>query len=54
MKQRIYPMRGFKKFENAAVTIGGIELEHKIKRGQFDISLSKERAPLIWETVLAA
>src|SRR5215216_1664979 len=57
VKQRVYPMLGFKKFENAAVTISGIELVHKIKKGQFDTSslaLSKERAPQIWEAVMAA
>jgi len=57
VKQRVYPMLGFKKFENAAATISGIELVHKIKKGQFDTSslaLSKERAPQIWEAVMAA
>jgi putative transposase len=50
-------MLGFKKFENAAVTISGIELAHKIEKGQFDttsLALSKERAPQIWEAVMAA
>jgi transposase-like protein len=36
VKQRIYPMLGFKKFENAVITISGIELAQKIKKGQFD------------------
>ena len=57
VKQRVYPMLGFKRFENAAVTISGIELAHKIKKGQFDTSsltLSEERAPQVWEAVLAA
>jgi hypothetical protein len=31
-------MLGFKKFENAAVTIGAIELIYKIKKSQFDTS----------------
>jgi transposase-like protein len=35
VKQRIRPMLGFKRFDNAAVTIGGIELAEKIKKGQF-------------------
>ena len=35
MKQRIRPMLGFKRFDNAAVTISGIELAEKIKKGQF-------------------
>jgi transposase-like protein len=33
VKQRIYPMLGFKKFANASVTISGIELVHKIRKG---------------------
>ena len=36
VKRRVYPMLGFKKFGNAAVTISGIELVHKIRKGQFD------------------
>ena len=50
-------MLGFKKFENAAVTISGIELAHKIKKGQFDITgleLDKWKVPRVWEAVLAA
>jgi transposase-like protein len=57
VKQRVYPMLGFKRFDNAAVTISGIELAHKFKKGQFDtssIALSKERARQVWEAVLAA
>jgi transposase-like protein len=38
VKQRVYPMLGFKRFENAAVTISGIELIHKIRKRQFDTS----------------
>jgi transposase-like protein len=38
VKQRIYPMLGLKRFENTAIAIGGIELIHKIRKGQFDIS----------------
>jgi transposase-like protein len=33
VKQRIYPMLGFKNCGNAAVTIGGIELVQKIRKG---------------------
>src|SRR5205085_2478793 len=35
VKQRIRPMLGFKRFDNAAITISGIELAEKIKKGQF-------------------
>ena len=38
VKQRVYARLGFKRFGNAAITIGGIELAHKIKKGQFDLS----------------
>jgi hypothetical protein len=35
VKPRIRPMLGFKRFDNAVVTISGIELTEKIKKGQF-------------------
>jgi transposase-like protein len=58
VKQRIYPMLGFKSFMNAAVTISGIELVQKIRKGQFDIPKSidarEARTPQVWEAVLAA
>ena len=57
VKQRVYPMLGFKRFGNAAVTISGIELAYKIKKGQFDISglgVDKGKVPQVWEAVLAA
>ena len=34
VNQRIPPMLGFKRFDNASVTIFGIELAEKIKKGQ--------------------
>ena len=58
VKQRIYPMLGFKSFRNAAVTISGIELVQKIRKGQFNIAKSiragEARTPQVWEAVLAA
>lgn len=58
VKQRIYPMLGFKKFRNAAVTIAGIELVQKTKKRQFDTSLvaigTKVPVAHIWEMVIAA
>ena len=36
--QRCYPTLGFKTFGNAEVTLSGIELANKIKKGQFDTS----------------
>jgi len=35
VKQRIRPMLGFKRFDNAAVTVSGVELAKKIKKGQY-------------------
>ena len=36
VKQRLYPMLGFKRFRNAAIAITGIELAQKIRKGQFE------------------
>src|SRR5215207_3032555 len=38
VKQRVYPMLGFKQFANASVTISGVELVQRIRKGQFDIT----------------
>ena len=58
VKQRIYPMLGFKQFRNAAVTIRGIELVQQIRKGQFDTSRVAigTRVPVAysWELVIAA
>jgi len=57
VKQRVYPMLGFKRFANAAVTISGIELAQKIKKGQFDtteMKLEGARAEELWQGILAA
>jgi len=37
VKQRIAAMLGFKQFCNAAITIAGIELLHRIRKGQFGL-----------------
>ena len=31
-------MLGFKRFRNAAVTLAGIELMHRVRKGQFDLT----------------
>jgi transposase-like protein len=57
VKQRCYPMLGFKAFGNAGVTLSGIELANKIKKGQFDtseIAGPGARILQVWEAVLAA
>jgi transposase-like protein len=57
VKQRVYPMLGFKGFRNAAVTISGVELAQKIRKGQFDTSavIVREgaRVSQVWDAVLA-
>jgi putative transposase len=50
-------MLGFKRFRNAAVTISGIELMQRIRKGQFDltaVNIKDTSAPSIWMTVLSA
>ena len=37
VKQRIAVMLGFKEFRSAAITIAGIELLHRIRKGQFGL-----------------
>jgi transposase-like protein len=57
VKQRFYPMLGFKNFANATITISGIELAQRIRKGQFDISQTTRggvRVPQVWGVVLAA
>jgi transposase-like protein len=55
--QSCYPMLGFKMFGNAEVTLSGIELANKIKKGQFDTSEITGLGAMIlqvWEAALAA
>lgn len=57
VKSRIKPMLGFKVFERAAVTIAGVELLHRIHKGQFNLGKLRLRgqiAPAIWNAVLSA
>jgi transposase-like protein len=57
IKQRIGPMLGFKRFDTAAVTISGIELAARIRKGQFKFGRVPGRptsVPEIWAAVLAA
>ena len=57
VKQRVRPMLGFKRFDNAAVTIGGIELAEKIKKGQFKAGkFGNRKASMseLWSAALAA
>ena len=57
VKSRTGPMLGFKVFEKAAITIAGIELLNRIRKGQFALGrlrVKGQAAPAIWETVLNA
>jgi len=57
VKSRIAPMLGFKVFNHAAVTITGVELLHRIRKGQFNLGrlhVRGQAAPAIWNAVLAA
>jgi transposase-like protein len=57
VKQRIRSMLGFKRFDNAVVTISGIELAEKIKKGQFKTGqLGGAEATMseLWNAALAA
>ena len=55
--QRCYPMLEFKTFKIAEVTLSGIELANKIKKGQFNTSEIAGPGAMIlqiWEAALAA
>ena len=57
VKQRIAVMLGFKGFRNAAITIAGIELLHRIRKGQFKLpplGVQGRTAPAVWNAVLQA
>jgi transposase-like protein len=57
IKSRINTMLGFKRFRNAAVTLSGIELTHRIREGQFKVAvlrLKDTTAPAVWSAVLSA
>jgi DDE domain len=55
IKSRTNVMLGFKRFRSAATTISGIELIHRIRKQQFDLSalaLEDIAAPSVWNVVL--
>jgi transposase-like protein len=57
VKSRLGPMLGLKSFTSAATTIRGIELMHRIRKGQFDLrdlATQGQTTPEIWAAVLAA
>ena len=57
IKLRLGPMLGFKRFRRASITIAGIELMHRIRKGQFALGTLRalgKTAPEMWTAVLAA
>jgi transposase-like protein len=55
IKSRTKVMLGFKRFRNATTTISGIELMHRIRKGQFDLSALGFRdtvSPAVWNAFL--
>lgn len=57
IKSRTRSMLGFKNYDCAATTIAGIELLHRIRKGQFafgQLRLKDTSAPALWNAVLAA
>ena len=56
IKSRTNVMRGFKRFRSAATTISGIELMHRIRKGQFDLATltpDDTISPSVWNAVLS-
>lgn len=57
VKMRIRTMLGFKRCAYAATTIAGIELTHRIRKGQFlldPLNVQGQAAPAVWYAVLAS
>jgi transposase-like protein len=57
VKQRVGPMLGFKRFDHAAIVLAGIELAHKLRKGQFHFSKLIKRSAMSsvpWCAVLVA
>ncbi len=57
IKSRTNVMLGFKRLRNSAITLAGIELMHRIRKGQFDLAkldLKDTAAPAVWDAVLSA
>ncbi|WP_408488082.1 DDE-type integrase/transposase/recombinase [Paraburkholderia strydomiana] len=57
VKYRTNAMPSFKRFRNAATTVAGIELMHRIRKGRFRpncLYLKDATMPTAWDLVLAA
>jgi transposase-like protein len=57
IKRRCAPMTGFKSFNNAAITLAGIELAHRIRKRQFSFGPGRQRRSWslkqLWDRALA-
>ena len=56
IKSRTNVMLGFKRFRTASVTLAGIELMHRIRKGQFNLAglhFKDSTTPEVWNTVLS-
>ena len=56
IKSRTNVMLGFKRFRCAKTTISGIELMHRIRKGQFNLrtlGLKDRTTPAVWNAVLS-
>ena len=57
IKSRTNVMLGFKQFMNAAITLAGVELMHRVRKGQFSLTQLRRKditVPAVWNTVLSA
>jgi transposase-like protein len=57
IKSRTKVMLGFKRFRTTVITITGVELMHRIRKGQFDLAqfdLKATAVPIVWNAVLSA
>ena len=57
VKQRVAVMVGFKRFCNAATTIAGVELMHRVRKGQFalrHLGIHGGAVSAIWNKALEA
>jgi transposase-like protein len=56
INSRTRPMLGFKNFNSAAITLAGVEVLHRICKGQFALSrfqVKDQAVAAIWNVVLA-
>lgn len=56
IKSRVNVMLRFKRFHSAAVTLSGIELMHRVRNGQFDLTgmhVKDTTSPSIWMAILS-